>query len=135
MGGEQTQGRDIIIAVDVSKSMLATDLTPTRLGRAKLAAHDLIDQLGGDRVGLVAFAGTAFLQAPLTVDHSAVLNALQELDPEIIPRGGTNIAAAIRTARDAFGKGESDNCALVIFTDGEELEDEGIAAARQRPRK
>jgi Ca-activated chloride channel family protein len=111
--------------------MLATDLTPTRLGRAKLAVQDLIGQLTGDRVGLIAFAGTAFLQAPLTVDHSAVLNALQELDTEIIPLGGTNIASAIRTARDAFGKGESDHRALIIFTDGEELEDDAAKAAEK----
>jgi Ca-activated chloride channel family protein len=125
------RGRDILIAVDVSKSMLATDLTPTRLGRAKLAVQDLIGQLSGDRVGLIAFAGTAFLQAPLTVDHSAVLNAVQELDTEIIPLGGTNIAAAIRTARDAFGKGESDHRALIIFTDGEELEDDAAKVAER----
>ena len=125
------KGRDILLAIDVSKSMLATDLTPSRLGRAKLAAHDFIGQLAGDRVGLIAFAGTTFLQAPLTVDYTAVLNALEELDTEIIPRGGTNIAAAIRAAHDAFGKGESEHRALVIFTDGEELEDDAVKAAEK----
>ena len=123
------KGRDVLIAVDVSKSMLATDLAPTRLARAKFAAQDLIAQLGGDRVGLIAFAGSAFLQAPLTADFTAVLGSLNELDPEIIPRGGTNIAEAIRVAVEAFGKGESEHRALIIFTDGEELDADGIKAA------
>ncbi len=109
------QGRDVIIAIDCSRSMLATDLSPSRLARAKLATQDLIEQLPGDRVGLIAFAGTAFLQAPLTIDYGAVLNSLAELDTDIIPRGGTNIAAAITEADAAFGKGESDNRCLIIF--------------------
>jgi Ca-activated chloride channel family protein len=123
------RGRDILLAIDTSRSMLATDLTPNRLQRAKLAAQDFIGQVGGDRVGLVAFAGTAFLQAPLTADYSAIFTALQELDTEIIPQGGTNIADAIKAAEDAFGKGESDHRAMIIFTDGEELDADGIAAA------
>ncbi|MDB6151598.1 MAG: von Willebrand factor type domain protein [Chthoniobacteraceae bacterium] len=125
------KGRDILIAIDTSRSMLATDLAPDRLTRAKLAAQDLISQLSGDRVGLIAFAGNAFLQAPLTVDYSAVLGALGEIDTEIIPEGGTNIAAALRIAEDAFGKGESDHRAIIILTDGEELEDEGIKVAER----
>ena len=125
----QRKGRDVILAIDCSKSMLATDLAPNRLGRAKLAAQDLIDQLQGDRAGLIAFAGSAFLQAPLTVDYSAVLNSLAEVDTDLIPRGGTNIAAAIKTAVEAFGKGESDNRALILFTDGEELDEDAVKAA------
>ncbi len=123
------KGRDVLIAIDCSKSMLATDLAPSRLGRAKLAAQDLIGQLEGDRAGLIAFAGSAFLQAPMTVDYSAVLASLAELDADIIPRGGTNIAAAIQTAVEAFGKGESDHRALIIFTDGEELDEDAVKAA------
>lgn len=125
------KGRDVIIAVDTSRSMLANDLPPNRLARVKLAAQDLIRLLSGDRVGIVAFAGTAFLQAPLTVDYGAVLSSLRELDTDIIPRGGTNIAAAIQSAVDAFGKGESDNRCLVIFTDGEELDSDGVESARK----
>ena len=127
-------GRDVLIAIDTSRSMLATDLAPNRLTRAKLAAQDLIRQLEGDRVGLIAFAGTAFLQAPLTIDYAAVVGALNELDSEIIPRGGTNIAAAINTALEAFGKGESDHRALIIFTDGEELDADGVKAAEKQDR-
>ncbi len=126
------RGRDVIIAIDTSKSMLATDLAPNRLTRAKLAAQDLITQLQGDRVGVIAFAGGSFLQAPLTADSNAVLSSLQELDTEIIPRGGTDIAGAIRTAMDAFGKGESDHRALIIFTDGEELDADGVKEAEKQ---
>jgi len=125
----QRRGRDVLLAIDCSKSMLATDIAPSRLGRAKLAAQDLIGQLQGDRAGLIAFAGSAFLQAPMTVDYGAVLASLAELDTDIIPRGGSNIAAAIKTAVEAFGKGESDNRALILFTDGEELDDDAVKAA------
>ena len=123
------QGRDVLIAIDCSKSMNATDLSPSRLARAKLATQDLIGQLPGDRLGLIAFAGTAFLQAPLTIDYGAVLNSLSEMDTDIIPRGGTNISAAIAEADAAFGKGESENRCLIIFTDGEDLEADAVAAA------
>ncbi|MEY3481185.1 MAG: hypothetical protein RIQ71_1960, partial [Verrucomicrobiota bacterium] len=123
------RGRDVILAVDVSRSMLAPDVVPTRLDRAKLLAEDLVSELGSDRIGLVAFAGSAFLQAPLTLDHGAVLAALDELDPSVIPKGGTNLAAAIETADDAFGKAEGFSRAVVIISDGEELSADGVAAA------
>ncbi|HZJ13415.1 MAG TPA: VWA domain-containing protein, partial [Chthoniobacteraceae bacterium] len=126
------RGRDVIIAIDTSKSMLATDLAPNRLIRAKLAAEDLIQQLQGDRVGVIAFAGTSFLQAPLTADYGAVRSSLQELDTDIIPRGGSDIAGAIRTAMEAFGKGESEHRALIIFTDGEELDADGVREAEKQ---
>ena len=125
------KGRDVIVALDTSRSMLATDVSPTRLARAKLFTQDLVRLLQGDRIGLVAFAGSAFLQAPLTLDYNAILNALSELDTTVIPKGGTNIAAAIATAREAFGKAEGQTRALVILTDGEELDADGIAAAKQ----
>lgn len=125
------KGRDVIVAIDTSRSMLATDVAPDRLKRAKLFTQDLVRLLQGDRVGLVAFAGSAFLQAPLTLDYSAVTNSLEELDTNIIPKGGTNLAAAIATAREAFGKAEGQTRALVILTDGEELDADGIAAAKQ----
>jgi Ca-activated chloride channel family protein len=125
------RGRDVIIAVDVSRSMLATDVAPTRLDRAKLLAEDLIGELGSDRIGLVAFAGSAFLQAPLTLDHGAVLTALDELDTNVIPKGGTNLAAAIAAAEDAFGKAEGFSRAVIVISDGEELSADGLAAAKQ----
>ena len=125
------KGRDVIVAIDTSRSMLATDMAPTRLARAKLFTQDLVRLLQGDRIGLVAFAGSAFLQAPLTLDYNAVTNALDELDSTVIPKGGTNIAAAITAAREAFGKAEGQTRALIILTDGEELGADGIAAAKQ----
>jgi Ca-activated chloride channel family protein len=125
------KGRDVIVAIDTSRSMLATDMAPTRLARAKLFTQDLVRLLQGDRVGLVAFAGSAFLQAPLTLDYNAVTNALDELDTTVIPKGGTNIAAAVTAAREAFGKAEGQTRALIILTDGEELGADGIAAAKQ----
>ncbi len=125
------RGRDVIIAMDVSRSMLATDVAPTRLQRAKLLAEDLVGELGSDRLGLVAFAGSAFLQAPLTLDHGAVLAAVDELDTDLIPKGGSNIAAAIRACEEAFGKAEGFSRAIVIISDGEELDADGLEAARQ----
>jgi Ca-activated chloride channel family protein len=124
------RGLDLMLAVDTSKSMLSNDVQPDRLSRAKFAGQDLIDALEGDRIGLIAFAGTSFVQAPLTVDYSAVEAALSDLDTSTIPRGGTNIASAIREAADAFGSGESSSRALVLFTDGEELEDDAVQAAQ-----
>lgn len=124
------RGRDVIVAVDVSRSMLATDVMPTRLDRAKLFTEDLVGELGSDRIGLVAFAGSAFLQAPLTLDHGAVLSAVDELDTTLIPKGGTDLAAAIATADEAFGKAEGFSRAVVIVSDGEELSADGVAAAK-----
>jgi len=125
------RGRDVLILIDVSRSMLANDLPPSRLQRAKLAAEDLVRQLGGDRIGIVAFAGTAFLQAPITADHSAVLTAIQELDPEIIPQQGTNICAALQCADEAFDRTEGGQRALVLISDGEELEADAVAMAKE----
>ena len=91
----QREGIDLIVAIDTSRSMLATDVKPNRLARAKLAVQDLLAQLGGDRIGLVAFAGTAFLQCPLTLDFGAFSQSLEAIEAGIIPRGGTSLAAAI----------------------------------------
>ena len=125
------KGRDVIVAIDTSRSMMATDVSPTRLVRAKLFTQDLVRLMQGDRVGLIAFAGSAFLQAPLTLDYSAVTNSLDELDTDLIPVGGTNLAAAINAALEAFGKAEGNTRALVVLTDGEELDADGIAAAKR----
>ena len=125
------RGRDVIIAVDVSRSMLAGDLPPSRLKRAQMAAEDLVRQLKGDRVGLVAFAGSSFLQAPVTADHAAVLTAMQELGPELIPLPGTNIASALRCAEEAFDHSEGGQRALVLITDGEELEEDAVAISQE----
>src|SRR4026208_1335511 len=111
--------------------MLSNDVQPTRLDRGKLAIQDLISQLQGDRVGLIAFAGRAFLQAPLTIDYDAVVEALNDLDTKTIPEGGTNISSAITLATQSFGKSAMGNRALVVFTDGEELSGDAVKTAKE----
>jgi len=118
----ETQSRSLIVAIDTSRSMLATDLPPDRLSRAKLAAIDIMLSLPDDRIGLIAFAGKPFLQAPLTTDHEAVIESIDQLDTEIIPRGGTNLTAAAQLALDTFEESDIEKSALVVFSDGEALE-------------
>src|SRR5215510_726122 len=125
------KGLDLLIAVDTSRSMLSNDVQPNRLDRVKLAIQDLIGQLQGDRVGLIAFAGRSFLQAPLTIDYDAVVEAVNDLDTKTIPEGGTNISSAITLATQSFGKSAMGNRALVIFTDGEELSGDAVKTAKE----
>ena len=124
------KGLDLLLAVDVSRSMLSNDVQPSRLERVKLATQDLLNELQGDRVGLIAFAGKAFLQAPLTIDYDAAVDSINELDTKIIPEGGTNISDAIALATRTFGKSATGNRALIIFTDGEELSGDAVRAAK-----
>ncbi len=125
------KGLDLIIAIDTSRSMLANDVPPNRLERVKLAAQDLINELRGDRIGLIAFAGRAFLQAPLTIDYDAAVESLTEFDTNIIPEGGTNISEAINLAVKTYGKSAVGNRALIIFTDGEELAGDAVKVAKE----
>ena len=113
-------GRNVILAVDTSKSMLADDVSPNRLMRAKLAAQDIVEALKEQRVGLIAFAGRGYLQAPLTTDHAAVIESLQALDTFTIPRGGTAISEALTEAMEAFDKNKARNHGLILFSDGGE---------------
>ena len=130
-----TQGRDILVAVDSSKSMLAVDSPPTdRLTRAKLAALDLAQIAQSDRFGLIAFAGSAFLQCPLTLDDFAFAQSVNAIDTQIIPQGGTALAGAIDTAVKAFEKSGDNHRVLVLLTDGEDHE-EGVDAAVKRAQK
>ncbi|MBN3037891.1 MAG: VWA domain-containing protein [Candidatus Omnitrophica bacterium] len=125
------KGLDILIAIDVSKSMLATDVKPNRLERSKLAVKDLIKKLKGDRVGLIAFSGTSFLQCPLTVDYGGFLLALNDLSVNTIPRGGTSISSAIGKAMQSYEGGQKKYKVLIIITDGEDHEGEPLNLARQ----
>ena len=125
------RGRDVLIGIDTSRSMLATDVSPNRLGRAKLVAEDLIAALPEERIGILAFAGEAEVQAPLTVDHETVIDAIVHLDTNTISRGGTDIAAAIRAAELALAQKSKTLRALVLLTDGEELDEDGVEAARK----
>jgi Ca-activated chloride channel family protein len=115
----ERQGIDIIIALDCSRSMLATDIAPTRLDRAKREIYDLLTMLRGDRVGLVAFSGTAFLQCPLTIDYPAFYLFLEVLTPDYLPVGGSDMAAALQNAQQAFDPQSSADKAVILITDGE----------------
>src|SRR5438105_2488012 len=125
------KGLDLLIAVDTSRSMLSNDVQPNRLERVKLAIQDLINELQGDRAGLIAFAGRAFLQAPLTIDYDAAVESINDLDTKTIPEGGTNISEAIALATQTFGKSATGNRALIIFTDGEELSGDALKEAKK----
>ncbi|MEX0325524.1 MAG: VWA domain-containing protein [Puniceicoccaceae bacterium] len=130
----ETRGIDIMIALDTSRSMLAEDISPNRLERSKLAILDLLNSVQGDRVGLIAFAGNAFLQCPLTLDYQAFRQTLAAVDTTTIPVGGTDIAAAIDEAEAYFEETENDRI-LILITDGEDLEASGISRAREATRK
>ena len=128
---ERRDGIDLMFAVDTSKSMLATDLRPDRLTRAKLAVSDLLRKFPGERVGLIAFAGEAFVQAPMTIDHAVFGEALDALDTSVIARGGTDIASPIRAAVEAMATEPDRRKLLVILSDGEDLQGEALAAAKE----
>lgn len=126
----EQKGVDLIIAIDCSKSMLATDIQPTRLDRAKREVVDLLNLLQGDRVGLVAFSGTAFLQCPLTLDYAAFHLFLSTLAPDFLPVGGTNLSMAIETALSGFNAADASDKAIVLITDGESTGDDPLKAAQ-----
>lgn len=125
------RGLDVVVAVDTSRSMMAPDLPPNRLERARLACIDLMRVAKTDRLGLVAFAGSAFLQCPLTFDDEAFRLSLSALDTGIIPQGGSSLAEAIRTATEAFKKDEDNHKVLILLTDGEDHEEGAIEAAKE----
>ena len=127
---EQPTGIDLMIALDVSKSMWARDVKPNRLERVKLSISNLIGNVRGDRVGLIAFAGNAFLQCPLTLDHQAFVNTLNNIQVGTIKMGGTNLASPIDEASRCFSKDDRDRF-LVLISDGEDLEGEGLKRARE----
>ncbi len=124
------RGNDIIFAVDTSRSMLTPDVKPNRLVRAKLAIDDFVGRLDGDAVALVAFAGSAFLQCPLTIDYGAFHESLAALDTHIIPRGGTDISSAIRAAQAAVRNRAGSDKVLILVTDGEDLEGDALDTAK-----
>ncbi len=126
----RSRGLDIVVAIDTSRSMLATDVAPNRLRRAQLAALDLKRLAHADRLGLVAFAGSAFLQCPLTLDDEAFRQSVESLDVNIIPQGGTALSEAIAAARGAFKKDNDNHRVLVLFTDGEDHDGSAAEAAK-----
>ncbi|PUZ20535.1 VWA domain-containing protein [Chitinophaga costaii] len=124
------KGVDVVIALDVSRSMLATDVKPDRLTRAKQVVSKLMDKMENDRVGLVVFAGNAYLQMPLTVDYSAAKMYLGTVTPEMIPTQGTAIAQAINIGNEAYNKKERKHKAMIIISDGEDHDENAIKEAR-----
>ena len=116
------QSREVLIALDLSRSMLAQDVKPSRLDRSKLLITSLLDGLKGERVGLVLFAGTAFLQSPLSADYEVLREFLPALNPDYLPEGGSNYKAMLETSMSSFGTSTADRY-LIILSDGESTED------------
>jgi Ca-activated chloride channel family protein len=118
------QSREILLAIDLSRSMLTPDVKPSRLDRTKLLIQSLLEKLAGERVGLVVFSGTAFLQSPLSADYEILREFLPALNPGFLPEGGTNYGALIEAALQAFGASGAADRFLVILSDGEATDDE-----------
>ena len=125
------EGVNIIIALDVSNSMRAEDLKPNRLDRAKQAITRMLDKLSNDRIGLIVFAGEAYLQLPLTNDYGAVKMFLSAIETSMIPTQGTNIGAAVKLAGKSFNAEEKRYKTLVVITDGENHEDDALKAVKE----
>jgi Ca-activated chloride channel family protein len=123
------EGIDIMIALDVSNSMLASDVEPNRLERARMAISSLIDRLKGDRIGLVIFAGNAYTQLPITTDYAAARMFLGTISTDMIQTQGTAIGAAIDKAATSFDDESKGGKAIIVITDGENHEDDAVGAA------
>ncbi|MEZ4560128.1 MAG: VWA domain-containing protein [Caldilineaceae bacterium] len=127
----ERQGVQIMVALDVSQSMLAQDVKPSRLERAKLEISDLMSRLGGDEIGLVLFSGASFIQFPLTSDYNTARTFLDGARPGVISKPGTNIADAVRTAMSGFDDNSTSQRIIVLITDGEAHEAGTVNAVRQ----
>ena len=125
------EGMDVVVALDLSTSMLAEDIAPNRLQRSKLEIQRLIERLDGDRIGLIAFAGQAFVQSPLTSDYGAARLFLNAMDTDLVPVQGTDLGAALDLALDAFSEAPVEERLVIVVTDGEDHEG-GIDAALTR---
>lgn len=126
----QTKGAEIMICLDVSNSMLAQDYTPCRLERAKLAISSLVDKLHEDRIGLIIFAGSSFVQLPVTTDYVSAKMFLSSIDAGSVPVQGTAIGDAIHTAMKSFSAQSEKSRVIILISDGENHEDDAVAAAR-----
>jgi Ca-activated chloride channel homolog len=128
-------GADVMIVLDISKSMLAEDMQPNRLEKSKQAVERLIDNLDGDRIGLILFAGEAYTQLPITADYAAAKLFLSSVSTDMISKQGTNISDAIKLAVESFGKDAGKNKAIILITDGEDHEEDiesAIALANEK---
>lgn len=129
------EGSDLVICLDVSSSMLAEDLKPNRLEKAKLSISKLIDNLQNDRIGIIVFAGSAYVQLPITTDYAAAKLFLESVNTNTVPVQGTVISSAIDLAMQSFGSEEGKNKAIIIITDGESHDDNALASARTASEK
>jgi len=129
------EGSDIVICLDVSNSMKAEDFKPNRLEKAKQAIEKLIDKLNNDRVGIIVFAGEAYVQLPITTDYAAAKLFLENVDCDAVPMQGTVISSAIELAEKSFGTEEGKNKAIIIISDGESHDDDAVTAARESGEK
>ena len=127
----ETKGAEIMICLDVSNSMLAQDYSPDRLSRAKLAISRIVDRLQGDRIGLIIFAGSSFVQLPITTDYVSAKMFLNSIDTQSVPVQGTAIGDAIVTAAKSFSVQSEKSRAIIVITDGENHEDDAVDAAKQ----
>nr|WP_319512140.1 VWA domain-containing protein [uncultured Draconibacterium sp.] len=127
---EKREGVELMIALDVSNSMMAEDIQPNRLERAKRAISRLVDRLKDDKIGLIVFAGDAYTQLPITTDYNSAKLFLNSVNTQIVPKQGTAIGAAIDLARKSFTPNGEANKAIVIITDGENHEDDALASAK-----
>jgi Ca-activated chloride channel family protein len=125
------QGVEVIIALDVSNSMLAEDIQPDRLTRAKQAISRLVDNLDNDKIGLIVFAGDAYIQIPVTTDYISAKMFLSSINPNMVPKQGTAIGAAIDLGIRSFSPGEGKSKAMIIITDGENHEDDPVKEAEE----
>jgi Ca-activated chloride channel family protein len=129
------EGVELIIALDVSNSMLAEDIQPNRLDRAKLAISRLVDKLKNDKIGLIVFAGDAYTQLPITSDYNSAKLFLNSISTQIVPKQGTAIGASIELAMRSFTPSSKANKAIIVITDGENHEDDAVSAAKSAVEK
>lgn len=127
----KTRGAEVMVVLDVSNSMLAQDYSPNRLERAKLAISRMVDKLRDDRIGLIVFAGNSFVQLPITTDYVSAKMFLSSISTESVPIQGTAMGEAISTALRSFSAQSDKSRAIIVITDGENHEDDPVAAARQ----
>jgi Ca-activated chloride channel family protein len=131
----ERQGADIVVCLDVSKSMLAEDIRPNRLTRAIQALEKFVERLKGDRLGIVVFAGSAYIQLPITTDYNTAKLFLNSISTDMVPVQGTNLSEAIQKATEAFGEDQGKNRAIIIITDGEDHEENAIKLAGEAGEK
>lgn len=128
---ETIRGRNLLLVIDISRSMLATDESPNRLGATRAAAFEVLERFPNDRIGIVAFSGNSWLQAPLTIDHAALRETLQQLDADTLPRGGSDLSGAILMAVQTLKETGQRNNAMIVFSDGETHEETVDSAAEK----